>query len=559
MVLDGLDSNSIPITQTLKQALIPLARVSTTGHLWIDQLCIDQNDVKDKEQQVGMMGDIYKMCERCIVWLGMGDEGAKVPELMRHLQTESLKFPNLGPLESFFTTVSALRVANGGETALSYRRALDALFHRPWFSRGWVVQEYILPKCVVFLADEFSFDHVALDTALLAMSLCGNLTDYSAAAFMAAIDARKLYQRDNTSFGSFALCCLLEQGAGRFITTFPHDRLYAYLGLWRPHDFALEYGAPLATVLTSFAQQIAKSEGSLVFFGSSHGVNKPALPELSQLPSWVPDYITTRADTALALQNMRRSRLVWDASAGRPHIFADDNEARKPQQQLITRGRIIDHVRLLTPFRMPTLSMADGAGGGTHANDDILAAAACALAPTAAASTAPQTTSSGGNGGGSSTTHELDRVALFTFLRDAAHGGEPQETSSASCLACYELVYGRDKRHGAAGIETLLKDAPTAERVRWIETWGEVLDIFTCVRGRGFAKTVAGGAMALVPHDCREGDSIAVLHGSPVPVVLRKVGSSGCYQLVGDCYVEGVMNGEAVMWAERDADAIILM
>ena len=42
-----------------------------------------------------------------------------------------------------------------------------------------------------------------------------------------------------------------------------------------------------------------------------------------------------------------------------------------------------------------------------------------------------------------------------------------------------------------------------------------------------------------------KGDIVCVLFGSDMPVVLREIGGKR-YVLVGDCYVHGIMNGEAI-------------
>jgi hypothetical protein len=42
-----------------------------SGHLlWIDALCINQDDVNERTQQVRMMGDVYSSAEQVIIWLG---------------------------------------------------------------------------------------------------------------------------------------------------------------------------------------------------------------------------------------------------------------------------------------------------------------------------------------------------------------------------------------------------------------------------------------------------------------------------------------------------------
>lgn len=85
-----------------------------------------------------------------------------------------------------------------------------------------------------------------------------------------------------------------------------------------------------------------------------------------------------------------------------------------------------------------------------------------------------------------------------------------------------------------------------------------------------------GGYMGLGPDDTKEGDSIAILMGSRVPLMIRNAGlrkvptevmidsddfntpigpqpfdaantaQKTCYKLIGDCYVHGIMSGEAL-------------
>ncbi|KAF7676525.1 hypothetical protein GT037_006030 [Alternaria burnsii] len=52
--------------------------------IWIDALCINQADTKEKEHQVSLMGDIYSRATNVYVWLGEGDDSSdRVMEYMR--------------------------------------------------------------------------------------------------------------------------------------------------------------------------------------------------------------------------------------------------------------------------------------------------------------------------------------------------------------------------------------------------------------------------------------------------------------------------------------------
>lgn len=43
------------------------------GHLiWIDGICINQNDPSERKSQVLLMGKIYHRCRRLVIWLGIG-------------------------------------------------------------------------------------------------------------------------------------------------------------------------------------------------------------------------------------------------------------------------------------------------------------------------------------------------------------------------------------------------------------------------------------------------------------------------------------------------------
>lgn len=56
--------------------------------------------------------------------------------------------------------------------------------------------------------------------------------------------------------------------------------------------------------------------------------------------------------------------------------------------------------------------------------------------------------------------------------------------------------------------------------------------------------------IASVPYDAEKKDLVVMLEGFSTPFVLRKTSTEGEYQLVGDCYVHGVMDGELL----RNAD-----
>ena len=63
-----------------------------------------------------------------------------------------------------------------------------------------------------------------------------------------------------------------------------------------------------------------------------------------------------------------------------------------------------------------------------------------------------------------------------------------------------------------------------------------------------------GGCVGMVPCRARQGDAVAILFGCSIPLILRKVPLREAWQIIGEAYVHGNMNGEV---AELIKDGIL--
>ena len=66
-----------------------------------------------------------------------------------------------------------------------------------------------------------------------------------------------------------------------------------------------------------------------------------------------------------------------------------------------------------------------------------------------------------------------------------------------------------------------------------------------------------GGKYGWGPDQTREGDVICVLDGAPVPFVLRTV-NDGCFEIIGDTYVHGNMDGDAIRFGPEAIEVILV-
>ncbi|OCK78908.1 hypothetical protein K432DRAFT_300975 [Lepidopterella palustris CBS 459.81] len=67
-----LDGQAFDVTVNLKSALRRLRHPSGPQTYWIDAICINQNDISERNQQVSLMRNIYEEATIVEIWLGAG-------------------------------------------------------------------------------------------------------------------------------------------------------------------------------------------------------------------------------------------------------------------------------------------------------------------------------------------------------------------------------------------------------------------------------------------------------------------------------------------------------
>ncbi|CAH0024543.1 unnamed protein product [Clonostachys rhizophaga] len=131
----------IKVTSNLFSALSSLRKPSTSRLLWIDSICINQADVRERQHQVQLMARIYTGAKRVIVYLGPSTPATNT--VLRVLQSPaSQTFPENGDSPELDLNFS--RLCHDAETELI--EGFIDITSRSWWSRVWVLQEYILHK-----------------------------------------------------------------------------------------------------------------------------------------------------------------------------------------------------------------------------------------------------------------------------------------------------------------------------------------------------------------------------------------------------------------------------
>jgi hypothetical protein len=79
-----LDGYYVQVTSNLQSALKHIRSETETVAIWVDALCINQEDLEEKNLQILRMRSIYKSADEVIAWIGI--ERCGVPNPLLKLQ-----------------------------------------------------------------------------------------------------------------------------------------------------------------------------------------------------------------------------------------------------------------------------------------------------------------------------------------------------------------------------------------------------------------------------------------------------------------------------------------
>jgi hypothetical protein len=220
------------VTQNLYLALQYLRLENEDRILWIDGLCIDQMNDKEKGHQVQQMGNIYRRAERVVIWLGPATYDTNVlMDSIKQLEKESINYSRNNWRSSdqawrdIWSNVQ-LKLRNiHSDLEVRQRNGLESLFKRPWFSRVWILQEVANARGAVVVCGDRS---VSARTFAIVPSLIG-VTPPPHCQSVLDIMPGSLREESWWSQNRDLRTLLLK--FGKTAASDPRDNIYALLGL----------------------------------------------------------------------------------------------------------------------------------------------------------------------------------------------------------------------------------------------------------------------------------------------------------------------------------------
>ena len=130
----SLDGRVAHVTANLREALTHLRNAFPHSDFWIDAICIDQDNPKERIHQVGQMRTIYSNAAQVVMWLGPGNRDIEKLSLLIESHWDHCLCPN-NLKNDCWTIIGSSIVA-----------AVVHLVQNPYWRRVWIIQEVTAAK-----------------------------------------------------------------------------------------------------------------------------------------------------------------------------------------------------------------------------------------------------------------------------------------------------------------------------------------------------------------------------------------------------------------------------
>lgn len=524
-------------THNLDVALRYLRHIDVSIMLWVDQICINQEDLSERTQQVLLMKKIYQRAQSTLVWLGEEADNSS------HALSMILDIKSTFAFSTHDSVVEVEDFDHLRLPALSSEKwlYLSRFLSRPWFRRAWIIQEVAVSSNVQLQCgrERISWDDIAIFAdCMIRRELRQFLVLADTQADQTSDGCTRIQMIDRTQIGvrgdidrQASLLTLLVEARGAQATD-ARDKVFAMTGM-ASEAINPDYSKPASEIYREAAQMVL-SGGTMdwtdLYCCIDHEEPKAGYP------SWVPDWSTPRQTTSLGYAS--RFSGVYGAA-----LYASEDLAQFKMigDTLSAVGVIFDRVSNIGCLASPFLKDLEDANSATAQfvlESMRMAIEHCQPYPSESGLfTAFWNTLVAGKDHTGKLKAPSDFADIFALLLDTVNGRSPS-------LPDQPLPKRR------LGLENLKVRRPS-------RTYRQMQVAFeAAVTGRRFG-TTSKRHTGLFPRGTRLGDQICVFPGAHIPFVLRpQQTGGGTYRLVGECYVHGIMNDEVRQMTDLKTERI---
>ncbi|KAH6898099.1 hypothetical protein B0T10DRAFT_535063 [Thelonectria olida] len=481
----------IKITASLYDVLCSLRHEKKPLLLWVDAVCINQENKSEKA------GQIPTCVLACIGDLPSGNNPLQT--LMQIRVGEALS--NLGEewpkdLPEIPQHWGRKRMPNAEDATWDEIRAF---FEISWFRRAWIIQEVVVATSIKIVYGKWMVDwndlHIALETIERELGTSPTGRFALARPTWSRFLALAMLREEEARHHRRSLIELLK--SFRYAeSTIRHDRFFCLLALaidGNNKDFPLDYDLTFEDLVGRYTSAFISQRKVLDLLHNA-GLASPSLGA-----SWIPDWTVSKQESLLSLSI--RGMQCSASKQSTPNIEFDTavNKSR-----LGVQGILVDNIK--------TVSKA------------------------------------------SNTLQDLD-----AYLKEVENMIPPQHPDGKASLKWKVPIAEAFRRADGPSIQksynSLRKYLSIRTRQRpsgakeFNSQWEEGQNYYSALQGplAGWKFVVTyGKRVGVAPLQVNKGDAVCVVNGGQVPFVLRSSGHyQDSFQLVGECYIHGLMNEEA--------------
>ncbi|KAE8448051.1 hypothetical protein EG329_009816 [Mollisiaceae sp. DMI_Dod_QoI] len=508
------NASTIKVTRNVSTILPYLFQHLGSINIWIDSVCINQDDESEKNIQVPMMHEIYTKTSKTIFWLGESDPNME----------EAMKIiPTLTPL---------IAVSKNNQEALPDRSSavwagIHSLLSKSWFDRVWTFQEAVLPDDGEVMCGPNTIPLEGMIKLILALRNASLLDWVRGGSLNTPIGVQRLsyietYKRWRGVGEHFSFGALVDMGS-KWSCFDPRDKIYGILGLAED---------PVRTEIT--ADYRDKSPRDLSLEVAKHEIaNEPMIailhlscnrPRAADLPSWCPNF--TASPTSLLLIGLatdyhagNRNMVIRKAISARTTPF----RARVEGNILHIQGFTISQVDKVIPpgwikFHHTEVDLAENSLRSMEWDNKCFQIS--------------------------------QQVFKDDALREHARILIGNSLNSEKCTVDQQDSYQLMRRLMAvlSGKEPVeyLHEILTTEK--WANLPDYMNNVASACSNRAFFTTL-DGRIGLGPSNLESGDTVCIFCNTFSPFIIRPA-DSGHNKLIGEAYVHGLMYGE--IFDEKD-------
>jgi len=522
--------------------------------IWADAICINQDDKTEKSWQILLMREIYERGIGTWIWLGRADKrmvegfGLLITLLfVRDKRTE--KNDNRPFSQMSWEEMEELGLPH--PIISSAYKSLSLLLSRPWFSRVWVIQELALSRNAIVQCGPYTMLwQTFIEAVQYGYEI--HIPILTNTKFYQSIYEMEIFRLKRQDGERVNLLLLLMLGRSRHVTE-RKDKVYALCGLaddvGSDHlDINPEYSSSVSVeeVYRAVAEKILRKNSSLDLLSVPRLTHNPK----SQLPTWVPDWSDTEICAGILSPGAPEPLAYkhWATPAELPSAISFSEDGT-----ICLSGHIVDGIESIGPKwtdeKQDTATILSVWLNYIPREQAVLNdwEKICQLQAN------------------QEYTPTKERIAdaywqtliagnlkdITGNLEDGFDATKQRYEKYDDCIRSrfrvtspliprwlgFLIVIIRwliEIIRSPKASQELISQSESIMSFRWAMTAAKSRRMFRSSRGY----------IGLAPALAQKGDQVVLVQGGQIPLILRRVQNNRKWNLIGDCYVHGIMKGE---------------